>query len=41
MRDNYCLLFFLHRNEIGLLTAFAEINKRGVLNKVGGGGKKI
>ena len=26
-------MFFMHRNEIGLLTPFAEINKRGGLNK--------
>ena len=37
--DN-CLLFFMHRNKIGLLTPFAKINKRGGLNKVRGGGKK-
>ena len=38
--DKYCLLFFMHRNKIGLLTPFAKINKRGDLNKVRGGGKK-
>ena len=40
--DKYCLLFFMHRNKIGLLTLtpFAKINKRGGLNKVRGGGKK-
>ena len=37
----YCLLFFMHRNKIGLLTPFAKINKRGGLNKVQGGGKEI
>ena len=37
--DKYCLLFFMHRNKIGLLTPFAKINKRGGLNKVRGGGK--
>ena len=31
--DKYCLLFFMHRNKIGLLTP-AKINKRGGLNKV-------
>ena len=38
--DKYCLLFFMHRNKIGLLTPFLKINKRGGLNKVRGGGKK-
>ena len=33
-RDKYCLVFFMHRNEIGLLTTFARINKRGGLNKI-------
>ena len=27
-------IFFMHRNEIGLLKSFAKINKRGALNKV-------
>ena len=27
-------MFFMHRNEIGLLTLFAKINKRRGLNKV-------
>ena len=40
-QDKYCLLFFMHRNTIGLLTPFAKINKRGGLNKVRRGGKKI
>ena len=35
------LLSFVHRNKIGLLTFFAKINKRGGLNKVRAGGKKI
>ena len=40
-RDNYCLPFCMHRNEIGLLTPFARINdKLGGLNKVQEGGKK-
>ena len=30
-RDKYCLVFFMRRNEIGLLTTFARINKRGGL----------
>ena len=30
----------MHRNEIGLLTTFARINKRGGLNKIWGGVKK-
>ena len=33
-------MFFMHRNEIGLLRPFAKINKRGDLNKEWGGGKK-
>ena len=33
-RDKYCLVFFMHRNEIGLLTPFARINKRGGLSKI-------
>ena len=33
-------MFFMHRNEIGLLTPFAKISKRGGLNKEWGGGKK-
>ena len=41
IREKYCLLSFMHRNEIGLLTPFAKINKRVGLNKVQGGGKKI
>ena len=40
-RDKYCLLSFMHRNKIGLLTPFAKTNKRGDLNKVRRGGKKI
>ena len=40
-RDKYCLLSFIHRNKIGLFTSFSKINKRGSLNKVRGGGKKI
>ena len=40
-RDKYCLLFFMHRNKIGLLTPFAKINNRGGLNKVRVGGEKI
>ena len=40
-RNKYCLLSFIHRNKIGLLTPFARINKRGGLNKVGAGGEKI
>ena len=39
-RCKYCLLFFMHRNEVGLLAPFAKINKRGSFNKVQGGGKK-
>ena len=39
--DKYCLLFFMRRNKIGLLTPFAKINKCGSLNKVREGGKKI
>ena len=39
-RDKYCLLSFMHRNEIGLLTPFAKINIRVDLNKVRGGGEK-
>ena len=34
-------MFFMHRNEIGLLTHFAKINKREGLNKVWGGWEKI
>ena len=33
-------MFFMHRNESGLLTSFAKINKRGGLNKVWRGGEK-
>ena len=40
-RDKYCLLSFMHSNKIGLLTPVAKINKRGSLNNVQGGGKKI
>ena len=40
-QDKYCLLSFMHRNEIGLLTPVAKINKGGSLNKVQEGGKKI
>ena len=41
-RDKYCLLSFIHRNKIGLLTPFSKINKRGSLNKVPGGrGKNL
>ena len=40
-QDKYCLLSFMHRNEIGLLTPAAKINKGGSLNKVQEGGKKI
>ena len=40
-RDKYCLLFFMHRNEIGLLTRFTKINKRESLNNVRGNGEKI
>ena len=40
-QDKYCLLFFMHRNEIGFLTPFAKINKRGGLNKVRGKNLKI
>ena len=40
-RDKHCLLSFMHRNKIGLLTPSAKINKRGGLNKVRGCGKKI
>ena len=39
--DKLCLLSFMHRNKIGLLTPFAKINKRGSLHKVRGGGKKV
>ena len=39
--DKYCLLSFMHKNIIGLLTTFANINKRGSLNKVQGGGEKV
>ena len=39
-RDKYCLVFFMYRNEIGLLTPFAKINKRWGLNKVRGGERK-
>ena len=35
-QDKYYLLFFMHRNKIGLLTTFAKINKRGGLDKVRG-----
>ena len=40
-RDKYCLLSFMHRSTIGLLTPFAKINKRGGLNKERGGGEKV
>ena len=39
-RDKYCHVFFMARNEIGLLTSFARINKRGGLNKIRGVGEK-
>ena len=39
-RDKYCLLSFMHRNKIGLLTPFGKINKRGGLNTVRGVEKK-
>ena len=39
--DKYCLLSFMDRNKIGLLTPFAKINKRGGLNELRLGGKKI
>ena len=39
-RDKYCFVFFMHRSEIGLLSTFARINKRGSLNKIWGGEKK-
>ena len=39
--DKYCLLFFMHRNTIGLLTPFAKINKRGVLIRCEGVGKNF
>ena len=39
-QDKYCLLSFMHRNRIGILTPFAKINKREGLNKVRGGGRK-
>ena len=40
-QDKYCLLSFMHRNRIGILTPFAKINKRECLNKVREGGEKI
>ena len=40
-RDKHCLLSFMHRNKIGLLTPSAKINKRKGLNKVQRGGEKI
>ena len=33
-RNKYCFVFFMRRSEIGLLTTFARINKRGGLNKI-------
>ena len=33
-QHKYCLLFFMHKIEIGLLTSFTKINKRGGLNKI-------
>ena len=33
-RDKYFLLFFIRRNEIGLLTSFTKIDKRRGLTKV-------
>ena len=33
-QHKYCLLFFMHKIEIGLLTPFTKINKRGGLNKI-------
>ena len=39
-QHKYYLLFFMHSNEIGLLIPFAKINKRGVLLRYEGAGKK-
>ena len=39
--SKYCLLFFMHRNKIGLLKRFAKTNKCGGLNRRRGGEKKI
>ena len=38
-QDKYCLLFFMHRNEMGLLTPFAKICKHGGFNKARGRGE--
>ena len=41
-RHKYCLLSFMHRNKIGLLTLFAKINnKDGGLNNVCRMGKNL
>ena len=40
-RDKYCLLFFMHRNENGLLTPLLKLINVGVLIRYEGVGKKI
>ena len=39
--DKYCLLFFMHRNKIGLLTLLLKLINEGVLIRCEGVGKNL